>query len=108
MPALAAGRSRLFAPADSAHAKLEVAAWTSLGLLGCAAMVLTAGQLTGGTVSWWLDPRLSVSGSTAEVILFIGMGALTVAWLGLGRRARSGVLTPRILWIVGALWAVPL
>ena len=36
------------------------------------------------------------------------MSALTVAWLGLGRWARSGILTPRALWLVGALWAVPL
>ncbi len=36
------------------------------------------------------------------------MIALTVAWLGLGRRAQVDVLRPRTLWIVGALWALPL
>jgi hypothetical protein len=108
MPALAVGKSRLFAPVNQVGAWPEVVGWTLLGLLGTAAMVLTAGQLTGGTISWWLDARLGISGSSAELILYGGMIALTVAWLGLGRRARSSVLTPRILWIVGALWAVPL
>lgn len=108
MPALAAGKSRLFAPSNSATAGAEVAAWTLLGLLGTTAIVLTAGQLTGGSVKWWLDARLGVSGSDAELILYGGMIALAVAWLGLGRWARTGVLTPRLLWLVGALWAVPL
>jgi hypothetical protein len=108
MPALAVGKSRLFAPSNRAAAWPEVVGWSLLGLLGTTAMVLTAGQLTGGTVRWWLDARLGVSGSDAELILYGGMIALTVAWLGLGRWARGGVLTPRLLWVVGALWAVPL
>src|SRR5579859_98299 len=108
MPALAVGKSRLFAPSNRAAAWPEVVGWSLLGLLGTTAMVLTAGQLTGGTVRWWLDAHLGVSGSDAELILYGGMIALTVAWLGLGRWARGGVLTPRLLWIVGALWAVPL
>jgi hypothetical protein len=108
MTALAAGTRRLLAPADPAHAWVEVAGWTLLGLLGCAAMIVTAGQLAGGTVRWWLDPRLGVSGSSAEVILFGGMIALTLAWLGLGRRARRGVMTPQAMWVVGALWSIPL
>jgi hypothetical protein len=108
MPALAVGKSRLLAPGNVAAVWPEVIGWTLLGLLGTAAMVLTAGQLTGGSVRWWLDAHLGVSGSGAELILYGGMVALTVAWLGLGRWARSGVLTPRMLWLVGALWAVPL
>jgi hypothetical protein len=108
MPALAAGRRRLFAPAGPAHAWPELVGWTTLGILGCAAIVLSAGQLAGGTVRWWLDPDLSVSSSNAELVLFAGMIALTLAWLGLGRRARADVLAPRWLWIVGALWCVPL
>jgi hypothetical protein len=108
MPALAAGTTRLFTPSHRASAWPEVIGWTGLGLLGTAAMVLTAGQLTGGTVRWWLDARLGVSGSNAELILYGGMLALTLAWLGLGRWARSSILTPRILWAVAALWTVPL
>lgn len=108
MPALAVGKSRLFAPGNRAAARPEIVGWTLLGILGTAAIVLAAGQLTGGTVKWWLDAHLGLSGSNAELILYLGMGALTVAWLGLGRWARSGILTPRALWLVGALWAVPL
>lgn len=108
MPALAVGKSRLFAPSNPATAVQEVVGWTLLGLLGTTAIVLSAGQLTGGTVRWWLDAHLGVSGSGAEVIMYGGMIALTVAWIGLGRRARAGVLTPRLLWLVGVLWAVPL
>jgi hypothetical protein len=36
------------------------------------------------------------------------MVALTVAWLGLGRRARSSVMSPHVLWGVAGLWAIPL
>jgi hypothetical protein len=108
MPALAAGESRLFAPANRDHAWPEVVGWTCLGLIGVAAIVLTAGQLTGGTVKWWLDAHLSMSGSNAEVLLYGGMIALTLAWLGLGRCARSDVMSTRAVWLVAALWSVPL
>jgi hypothetical protein len=108
MPALAAGKSRLFAPVDSAHTWAEVGGWTVLGLLGSAAIVLTAGQLAGGDVRWWLAPHLASSGSNAELLLFAGMIALTVAWIGLGRRARGPMLTPRVVWLVAAVWCVPL
>jgi hypothetical protein len=107
MPAVAAGRSRLFAPTGDA-AWPEVVGWAALGLLGTAAMVLTAGQLTGGTVRWWLDARLGLSSGDAELLLYGGMIALTVAWLGLGRWARNSALSPRVLWAVAGLWAVPL
>jgi hypothetical protein len=108
MPALAAGKSRLFSPTNRDHARPELVGWTCLGLLGVAAIVLTAGQLTGGTVKWWLDPDLSLSNSNAEFLLFAGMIAVTVAWLGLGRWSRREIISPRVLWLVAALWSVPL
>ena len=85
-----------------------VAGCAVLGLLGSVAIILAGGQLAGGTVRWWLDPNLSISGNTAEVIVYAGMAALTLAWLGLARCARAPDLTPQALWVVGALWAIPL
>ena len=108
MPALAAGKRRLVTPADPAGVRLQLVGWTCLGLLGCACMVLTAGQLAGGTVRWWLDPSLSISRSGAEAVLYSGMIALTLAWLGFGRLARAELMSPRTVWIVGVLWSVPL
>jgi alpha-1,6-mannosyltransferase len=103
------------APAASQKAVLErlsgtrwVVAWACLGLLGSAAIVLTGGRLAGGSIRWWLDPNLSISGSEQETILYAGMVAITVAWVGLGLQARASVMTPRALWVVGALWSIPL
>jgi hypothetical protein len=108
MPALAAGSRGLFAPTNRNHAWPEVIGCTCLGLLGVAAILLTAGQLAGGSVKWWLDANLSISGSNAELLLYGGMIALTLAWLGLGRWARAEMIPTRAIWIITALWAVPL
>ena len=83
-----------------------------LGLLGSAAIVVTGGQLAGGHVRWWLDPNLSISGNTAEVIVYAGMAALTLAWLGStwpgGRGVVPDLHNTGSLWRrSGALWAVP-
>ena len=108
MPALAASKDAVLQRVNGTHARGWVVAWTCLGLLGSVAVVLTGGQLAGGTVNWWLDPHLSLSGTGQEALLYAGMIALTVAWLGLGLNARASVISPRGLWVVGAVWAVPL
>jgi alpha-1,6-mannosyltransferase len=87
---------------------LETLGWASLGGLGSILIMLTAGQLARGKERWWLDPRLALSNGHAKLVLYLGMIALAVAWLGLWRRARSEVLAPRSLWAVAALWALPL
>lgn len=92
----------------TSKARGEIVAWSALGLGGSVAGLILGPRLVGGSVKWWIDPRLSISAGTQEVLLFVAMGALTVAWLALGRRAKSGVMTPQMLWAVALLWSIPL
>ncbi|MFL5822493.1 MAG: polyprenol phosphomannose-dependent alpha 1,6 mannosyltransferase MptB [Solirubrobacteraceae bacterium] len=108
MPALAASKARVLERLNGTHAGRWIVAWTCLGLLGSAAVVLTGGQLAGGAVRWWVDPTIITSDSDQEIVLYAGMVALTLAWLALGLQARASVMKPRTLWIIGALWALPL
>lgn len=52
---------------------------------------------------WWFDPHLS-AGNTFW--LYLGMGALSLAWLGLGRSLERASLGE--LRLIGALWCLPL
>jgi alpha-1,6-mannosyltransferase len=54
--------------------------------------------LGGPHAGWWFNPHLP------EGLLYLGMAVLSIAWLGLGRD-----LAPlRALWLVGAVWCLPL
>ena len=92
----------------SPSVRVEVVAWSLLGLLGSVAALILGPRLVGGSVKWWIDPHLSISAGTQEILFFVAMGALSVAWLALGRRAKSGVMTPQMLWVIGLLWSLPL
>ncbi|HJS95319.1 MAG TPA: polyprenol phosphomannose-dependent alpha 1,6 mannosyltransferase MptB [Solirubrobacteraceae bacterium] len=87
-------------PQSSIHARRAVWAWAGLGLAGSLAVALAGPQLAGGPVRWWYHP--AIGGGVA--IFYAGIVALAVAWLGLGRRA----LAPRRVWVIGALWVLPL
>lgn len=89
-------------------ARLGVLGLTALGLLGSVAMLILGPRLAGGAITWWINPHLSLSSGTQENLFYVAMGALTVAWLGLGWHARAGVMTPRMLWAIGLAWSVPL
>jgi alpha-1,6-mannosyltransferase len=73
-------------------------AWAALGLAGSLLIALAGPGMAGGAVRWWFEPNLGVA------VLYAGIAALVVAWLALGRLA----LTPRQIWICGALWSAPL
>ncbi len=76
----------------------SVWAWVALGLAGSLAVALAGPPLAGGPVRWWY------TGGGGAALLYAGIVALGVAWLALGRLA----LTARMVWIVAALWCVPL
>jgi alpha-1,6-mannosyltransferase len=108
MPAPATPTGRIRAVTLRSFVDVPALAWSALGVLGSALIMVTGGALAGGHERWWLDPHLPISGNQNELILYCGMVALGVAWLGLGRRARSELLRPGALWMVAALWSVPL
>jgi hypothetical protein len=77
--------------------------WASLGAVGSLMVALAGPRLVdGGAITWWFTP--SFGGGRA--VFYAGMALLCVAWLGAGHRLREG--SARRLWIVGALWALPL
>jgi hypothetical protein len=88
--------------------RFQITAWAILGLVGSVAMLILGSGLASGAVKWWIAPHLSIGGTEREALFYVAMGAITVAWLALGWHARSPVMTPRMLWIIGLAWSVPL
>jgi alpha-1,6-mannosyltransferase len=79
-------------------------AWGSLGLAGSLLIALAAPRAVhDGVVGWWYQPDLSGRGVSIAVI-YVGMAALGVAWLGLGQALPE----PRRLLLIGGLWLLPL
>ncbi len=77
-----------------------------LGLTGSLLMTLSGPRLFGGgdQVTWWFSPSFP----SAHFAFYAGMLLLAGAWLALGTCAREGVLAPRALWLIAAVWALPL
>jgi hypothetical protein len=73
-------------------------AWAALGLAGSVLIALAGPHVAGGPVRWWFEPSLGVA------VLYVGIAALIVAWLALGRLA----IGTRQVWIVAAAWCLPL
>jgi alpha-1,6-mannosyltransferase len=84
--------------------------WGCLGLIGSLLIALASPRVaTSGAITWWYSPSLVSGRSASLAVVYGGMLALSVAWLGLGRvLARPGGVRPLQLWIVGALWLLPL
>lgn len=83
--------------------------WGGLGVAGSALVALAGPRLAGGgAITWWFSAKLPPGGSGNTVALYLGMVILSLAWLGLGRQLAARGVRPRELWIVGALWALPL
>ncbi len=84
-------------------------AWAVLGLAGS---VLVAGcaprALHDGAVGWWYAPGWP--GRAATTLIYVGMAALAVAWVGLGRDlpGRRTLLAIAALWILPVALAPPL
>ena len=77
-------------------------AWAGLGLAGSVLVALAGARpATGGAVKWWFAPALPGGN---QLPLYAGMLMLAGAWAGLGRS--PGPI--RRLWLIGALWCLPL
>lgn len=84
-------------------------AWAVLGLAGSVLIAVCAPRaLHDAVVGWWYDPRWP--GRAATALIYVGMAALAVAWLGLGRRlpGRRSVLAIAALWLLPLTLAPPL
>lgn len=81
------------------------AAWTGLGLAGSLLVAYAApGAVSDRVVGWWYEPGIPAGRGASLVLVYAGMLALCVAWLGLGRAMPS----PRLMWAIAGAWALPL
>ena len=80
--------------------------WAGLGFAGSLSVALAGSDiLRGKPVIWFFSPHLPAP----TVIFYVGIAALCVAWLGIGRGlGRPGGASTRELLMIGALWCVPL
>ena len=80
--------------------------WAGLGLAGSALAAVTGSRLLGsGAVRWWYTAGFPTDHVAAKVVFWLGIAALCVAWLGLGRTLDAARLPQ--LWAIGALWCLP-
>ncbi len=103
-------RSRPATRGGHAQDRHQAWAWACLGLAGSLLVALTGPRVVdGGGASWWYELRLGGGRGLSLTLLWLGIAALCVAWLGLGRRLRDrpGV-RPAQLLVIGAAWLVPL
>lgn len=95
-------------PARRARVLTRAAGWIGLGLAGSVLLTVAGTRLGGGTVTWWLHPRLFANSELDRVLFYVGMAGLVVGWLGLGRVARAPAFTPSQLTVVAIIWCLPL
>jgi Glycosyltransferase family 87 len=86
--------------------------WVGLGLAGSALLTTTASELLDRKpIPWFWIVDLPVSRPWIHHLFWLGVAALCIAWLGIGRRLwRGGDEAPGVgaLFGVGALWSLPL
>lgn len=85
----------------------QLVAWVLLGLAGSALMTITGSRVADQRFHWWF--RVVIGSPTTERTLFyVATVGLVIAWLGLGRFARSDRLPATWISLTGGLWCVPL
>jgi Glycosyltransferase family 87 len=84
--------------------------WGGLGLIGSLLVALSGPRVVnGGAITWWYDVGQFAGRDASLAALYVGMLALSAAWLGLGLvLERPGGVRQVELWVLGALWLVPL
>ena len=88
-------------------------AWSALGLAGSLLVALAAPRaLADGVVGWWYEPGFPGSAGAGVTLIWVGMGALSLAWLAIGLPLRAGGdrrgPTRRQALVIAAVWLVPL
>jgi alpha-1,6-mannosyltransferase len=79
--------------------------WALVGTVGSALVAYAAPRaLADPVVRWWYVPSAPAGRHANLVLVYIGMGLLVGAWLGLGRALPSS----RALLTIAGLWALPL
>jgi alpha-1,6-mannosyltransferase len=79
-------------------------AWGGLGTAGSVLVALAGTRLAAhDVITWWLHPDLTHG--VADAMLYAGLAAICAAWLGVG--ASLSRVTHRQLWLLGALWTLP-
>lgn len=79
--------------------------WTALGLAGSLVTAYAAPRaVPDPSVRWWYVPSTPAGHAVSLALVYVGMGALCVAWLGLGRALPA----PRALMAIALAWALPL
>lgn len=93
---------------DPTRALPPALGWVLLGLAGSVLLTLAGSRLGGGTVTWWFDLRILATKEAQRALFYVGVAALLIGWLGLGRTARAGSASPAMIATVAALWSLPL
>jgi hypothetical protein len=86
-------------------------AWSALGLAGSLLVAVAAPRaLADGVVGWWYHPSFPGSRIAGVHMVWLGMAAMSVAWLALWREApgRRAALTIAAVWLVPVAVAPPL
>jgi hypothetical protein len=80
-----------------------------LGLAGSALVAYWAPRAVGdAVVGWWYSPAAPAGRQLSTALVYVGMAALVIAWLGLGFGRGRSLPSVRVLVAIGALWLLPL
>lgn len=81
--------------------------WLSLGLAGTIAITIASPRVTGG--GWWFDVRMPLGYAGNSALFYLGIAALSCAWLGVGARlTRPSEVRLSELWALAGIWCLPL
>ena len=91
----------------TAHRSSNPWAWGALGAVGSLLCAFAGpAAVDSSTSGWWYAPSVPGGRSAAVTLVYIGMGLLCAAWLGLGRIVVGD--DTRQLRIIAVIWLTPL